>query len=76
MRDFCESACKAFSEDVNQIPGAGPLRLTKAETPYTTEDTAGDDSEPPGILAGVCALHLVRLLFAARVARPDLQTPI
>eukprot|EP00972_Heterocapsa_arctica_P104597 15416501-Heterocapsa_arctica.AAC.1 len=66
MREFCKSACEAFSEDVNKIPGAGPLRLTKADTPYTMEDTTGDDSEPTGVLSGVCASHLMRLLFAAR----------
>eukprot|EP00972_Heterocapsa_arctica_P082502 12157322-Heterocapsa_arctica.AAC.1 len=55
MREFCKSACEAFSEDVNRSPGAGPLRLTKADTPYTTEDTTGDDTEPTSVLSGVRA---------------------
>eukprot|EP00972_Heterocapsa_arctica_P002511 364430-Heterocapsa_arctica.AAC.1 len=76
MTDFCSSACRSYVEDVNEIVGAQHLRLTNAETPYTTEDNAGDDSELAGALAGVCASHLMRLLFVACVARPDLQTAI
>eukprot|EP00972_Heterocapsa_arctica_P078905 11635957-Heterocapsa_arctica.AAC.1 len=44
--------------------------------PYAAEDTAGDSDEPAGVLTGVCASHLMRMLFAARVACPDLQTAI
>jgi hypothetical protein len=52
------------------------LKLQKADTPYTAEDTAGDSDEPAGLLSSVCASHLMRLLYAARVARPDIQTAI
>eukprot|EP00972_Heterocapsa_arctica_P063831 9417440-Heterocapsa_arctica.AAC.1 len=72
MKELCKSAYEAFSEDVNKLPGAGPLRLTRADIPYTTENTTGDDSEPTGVLSSICASHLMRLHFAARVARPDL----
>jgi hypothetical protein len=76
MSDFCASACKVYSADVQRLVGAGHLKLQKADTPYTAEDTAGDSDEPAGVLSGVCASHLMRLLYAARVARPDLQTAI
>jgi hypothetical protein len=76
MGEFCTTACQAFSDDVQRLPGASHLKLQKADTPYTSEDNAGDDDEPAGVLATVCASHLMRLLFAARVARPDLQTAI
>eukprot|EP00972_Heterocapsa_arctica_P052101 7665164-Heterocapsa_arctica.AAC.1 len=76
MSDFCASACKAYESDTQTIIGASALKLHNADTPYAAEDTAGDAEELPGVLAGVCASHLMRLLFAARVARPDLQTAI
>eukprot|EP00983_Pelagomonas_calceolata_P004369 142319-Pelagomonas_calceolata.AAC.1 len=66
MSDFCASACKVYSADVQRLVGAGHLKLQKADTPYTAEDTAGDSDEPAGVLAGVCASHLMRLLYAAR----------
>ncbi len=74
--DFCKSACIAYEADVQKIVGAASLKLQKADTPYTAEDTAGDSDEPAGLLSGVCASHLMRLLYAARVARPDIQTAI
>eukprot|EP00972_Heterocapsa_arctica_P094748 13971079-Heterocapsa_arctica.AAC.1 len=76
MKEFCQSACGAYQEDINRLPGAQQLRVQKADIPYTTEDTTGDDDEPAGVLQGVCASRLMRLLFAARVARPDIQTAI
>jgi len=76
MSDFCASACRVFEADTQKIVGAGNLKLHKADTPYAAEDTAGDTDEPVGLLSGVCASHLMRLLYAARVARPDLQTAI
>ena len=76
MSDFCASACKAYEADVQNIVGAASLKLQKADTPYAAEDTAGDTDEPAGLLSGVCASHLMRLLYAARVARPDIQTAI
>ncbi|WP_288992781.1 hypothetical protein, partial [uncultured Marinobacter sp.] len=76
MSDFCSSACRAYEADVQKIIGAAHLKLHKADTPYAAEDTAGSTDEPPGVLSGVCASHLMRLLYAARVARPDIQTAI
>ncbi len=76
MSDFCASACRVYEADVQKIIGAASLKLHKADTPYAAEDTAGDTDEPAGVLAGVCASHLMRLLYAARVARPDIQTAI
>ena len=76
MSALCASACKVYSADVLRLPGASGLKLVMADTPYTTEDTAGDTDEPQGVMSSVCASHLMRLLFAARVARPDLQTAI
>ena len=55
----------------------GPkCRLKSVATPYTGEDLASLDSEPAGLLAPVNASHLMRLMFAARVARPDLVPAI
>eukprot|EP00972_Heterocapsa_arctica_P073758 10889611-Heterocapsa_arctica.AAC.1 len=76
MEDFLKSAGAAYSADVAKTPGSSHLRLGKAETPYTAEDNAGDSTEPAGLMGPVSASHLMRLLFAARVARPDLQTAI
>ncbi len=76
MSEFCSSACKMYTIDVQRLSGASGLKLQKADTPYTAEDTAGDSDEPPGVMSSVCASHSMRLLFAARVARPDLQTAI
>jgi hypothetical protein len=76
MSDFCKSACAAYEADVQKISGAASLKLQKADTPYAAEDTAGDSDEPAGVMSGVCASHLMRLLYAARVARPDIQTAI
>ena len=76
MSEFLASACRVYSADVLNIPGALGLMPRKADTPYTTEDTAGDTDEPQDVMSSVCASHLMRLLFAAHVARPDLQTAI
>jgi hypothetical protein len=76
MSDFLASACKAYEADVLRISGAANLKLQKADTPYQSEDTAGDSDEPAGLMSKVCASHLMRLLYAARVARPDIQTAI
>eukprot|EP00972_Heterocapsa_arctica_P068313 10093301-Heterocapsa_arctica.AAC.1 len=61
---------------MQRIVGAASLKLHRADKPYAAEDTAGDTDEPAGVLSGVCASRLMRLLHAARVARPDLQTAI
>eukprot|EP00972_Heterocapsa_arctica_P045967 6782098-Heterocapsa_arctica.AAC.1 len=76
MEDFLRSAGAAYDAQVLKTPGAGHLKTGKADTPYTAEECAGDDDEPSGLLGFASASHLMRLLFSARVARPDLQTAI
>eukprot|EP00972_Heterocapsa_arctica_P059423 8762006-Heterocapsa_arctica.AAC.1 len=32
VKEFCQSACGAYQEDINKLPGAQQLRLQKADT--------------------------------------------
>ena len=70
--DMKEFLMKALAYFVDEL---GSERLVPAGTPYSSELLAADDA-PPGRFAKTCASHLMRLLFAARMARPDLITAI
>ena len=69
MKAFLEKAVDLFQEEL------GKERLVPAGTPYVAELTAEADEEP-GVFAKTSASHLMRMLFAARMARPDLITAI
>eukprot|EP00972_Heterocapsa_arctica_P021867 3217414-Heterocapsa_arctica.AAC.1 len=68
MEDFLRSAGAAYDAQVLTTPGAGHLNSGKADTHSTAEECAGDADEPSGLLGLASASHLMRLLFAARVA--------
>ena len=55
---------------------AGVERLVKVRTPYLDEDFAAKGIEGPGVFAGSASSHLVKVLFAARLCRPDLLVAI
>ena len=55
---------------------AGAERLAKVRTPYLDEDFAAKGTEGPGVFAGSASSHLMKLLFAARLCRPDLLVAI
>ena len=51
---------------------AGAERLAKVRTPYLDEDFVAKGTEGPGVFAGSAFSHLMKVLFAARLCRPDL----
>ena len=44
--------------------------------PYLDEDFAPKGTEGPGVFAGTASSHLMKVLFAARLCRPDLLVAI
>ena len=54
----------------------GEKSLSVARTPYLPENFSPKGSEEPGIHAKTCSSHLIKLLFAARLARPGLVVAI
>jgi hypothetical protein len=62
----------AYTTEVNKL-----LVLSKAPTPFLAEtqeddELSDDESDMPGVLASSAAAIVMKLMFAARVARPDL----
>ena len=55
---------------------AGVERLAKVRTPYLDEEFATKGTEGPGVFAGSASSHLMQVLFAARLCRPDLLVAI
>ena len=55
---------------------AGAERLAKVRTPYLDEDFVAKGTEGPGVFAGSAFSHLMKVLFAARLCRPDLLVAI
>ena len=51
-------------------------RLARVRTPYLDEDFTPKGSEKPGTLAKSASSHLMKVLFAARLCRPDLLVAI
>ena len=54
----------------------GEKSLSAARTPYFPETFSPKGGEEPGALANSCSSNLMELLFAARLARPDLVVAI
>ena len=70
MTDFAENACKAYEE----LSGC---TLKKAATPYLPEGSLVDsDFEDRGQMAENASRVLVKILWSARLARPDLMKGI
>ena len=69
MSDYLKDAVKVYNNE------AGYKSLPKVETPYLQENIP-DEAAPAGKMATSCSSHLMKLLFAARMARPDMLTSI
>ena len=70
MREFLLDAVARYLEET------GEKSLSVARTPYFPENFSPKGGEEPGIHAKTCSSHLMKLLFAARLARPDLVVAI
>eukprot|EP00972_Heterocapsa_arctica_P066781 9854431-Heterocapsa_arctica.AAC.1 len=69
MVAFVRNACAEYRKEL------GLSHLPEVHAPFQGE-LACDTSDPAGEMSGSCASHLMRLLFAARMARPDLIVAI
>ena len=54
----------------------GEKSLSAARTPYLPDNFSPKRGEKPGVHAKTCSSHLMKLFFAARLARPDLVVAI
>ena len=70
MREFLLDAV------ANYLAETGEKSLSAARTPYLPENFSCKGGEDPGVHAKTCSSHLMKLLFAARLARPDLVVAI
>ena len=71
MADFLASCVDAYCE----LAHVKPEQLGKATTPFCENGIArptASDEEPPGKLKGIASKVLMKILFAARMARFDL----
>ena len=66
VRDFQLDAAEKFRVE------AGADRLAKVRMPYLEEDFTATGTEGPSLFAGTASSHLMKVLFAARLCRPDL----
>ena len=69
MNEFLVSAYKEFEAQIKRP-------LTPASTPYLFAEPIPEDQDPVGALQPVAAKYLMKLLYGARMARPDLCTAI
>ena len=69
MDEFMHSAYREFEKETGCV-------LTPASTPYTYAEPIPEDKDPPGKLASLSAKYLMKVLYGARMARPDLVTCI
>jgi len=70
MAEFLKDAVCKFMEE------AGEKNLSSVRTPYLPEQFTPKSEEPEGVFSKTCSSHLMKLLFAARLARPDLTVAI
>ena len=73
MTEFMSDAARIYSEEV------GASKLAAVRTPYLPEsvwDFAARGAEESGEQAATASSHLMKLLFAARMCRPDLLVAI
>ena len=68
MREFLLDAVARYLEET------GEKSLSAARTPYLPENFSPKGGEEPGVHAKTCSSHLMKLLFAARFAKPDPST--
>ena len=66
MREFLLDAVARYLEET------GEKSLSVARTSYLPENFSPKGGEEPRIHAKTCSSHLMKLLFAARLARLDL----
>ena len=70
MEEFLIDAAQKYEKEV------GASALAPVRTPYLPESFSGKDKEAAGQQSKTCSSHLMKLLFAARLARPDLTVAI
>ena len=70
MHEFLLDAVARFKEE------SGAKTLPGARTPYFPKNFSPKGGEDPGDFAKSCSSHLMKLLFAARLARPDILVAI
>ena len=70
MRDFIVDAVEKYKQEI------GVTKLPAVRSPFLDEDFIPKGQDAPGMMAASCSSHLMKLLFAARLARPDILVPI
>jgi hypothetical protein len=70
MKEFLLDAVARYLNET------GEKNISAARTPYLPENFSPSGEEMPGIFAKTCSSHLMKLLFAARLARPDIVVAI
>jgi hypothetical protein len=70
MREFLVDAAAKFKVEL------GVTHLTPARSPHLEEDFVPQDMDTPGKHAATASSHLMKLLFAARLCRPDILVAI
>ena len=70
MKDFLLDAAEKFTEET------GVKHLAAARISYSTEEFDSKANTVPGVYAKAASSHLMRLLYAARMCRPDLTVAI
>ena len=70
MKEFLLDAVARYLNET------GEKHISAARTPYLPENFSPKGEEMPGVFAQTCSSHLMKLLFAARLARPDIVVAI
>lgn len=70
MTEFLHSAVAAYCEET------GVTEIRGAATPYHYSEATEEDLATPGAQAPTAASHLMKILYAARMCRPDLTTGV
>ena len=55
---------------------SGAEQMASVESKYLDEDFSAKGAEGPSVFAGTAFSHLIKILFAARLCRPDLFVAI
>ena len=69
MTEFMTSSYSEFEKETGR-------NLSPASTPYVYSDPVGPDEEEAGALQPIAAKYLMKLLYGARMARPDMCSAI
>ena len=70
MKEFIDDAVKSYMTEI------GVQRLPAVRSPYLDEDFVPKGQDEPGVMAKTASSHLMKVLFAARLCRPDLLVAI